>query len=73
MAASGGLELIASIHMLRKKEVIPTLNLENIDDLCKIVNLVQCLNKKEIKCVLKNNFALGGVNSCLIIRSYEND
>jgi 3-oxoacyl-[acyl-carrier-protein] synthase II len=73
MAASGSLELIASIHMLRKKEVIPTLNLENIDDLCKIINLIQRLEKKEIKCILKNNFALGGVNSCLIIRSYEND
>jgi 3-oxoacyl-[acyl-carrier-protein] synthase II len=73
MAASGSLELIASIFMLRKKEIIPTLNLENIDDLCNIVNLVQHPGKKEIKCVLKNNFALGGVNSCLIIRSYEND
>lgn len=73
MAASGSLELIASIHMLRKKEVIPTLNLENIDNICKIINLVQNLEKKDIRCILKNNFALGGVNSCLILRSYDND
>ncbi len=73
MAASGSLELIASIHMLRKKEVVPTLNLENIDNICKIINLVQSLEKKEIRCILKNNFALGGVNSCLILRSYDND
>ncbi len=71
MAASGSLELIASIHMIRKKEIIPTLNLENIDDLCKIINLNLSLDKRDIRCVLKNNFALGGVNSCLIIRSYE--
>jgi 3-oxoacyl-[acyl-carrier-protein] synthase II len=73
MAASGSLELIASIHMIKRKEVIPTLNLENIDDLCKIVNLVKSLETRDIKCVLKNNFALGGVNSCLIIRSCEHD
>lgn len=73
MAASGSLELIASIHMLKRKEVIPTLNLENIDDLCKIINLIKSLETRDIKCILKNNFALGGVNSCLIIRSCEHD
>ncbi len=73
MAASGSLELIASINMMRKKVIIPTLNLENIDDLCKKVKLVQNLEKKKIDYILKNNFALGGVNSSLILRSYGND
>lgn len=73
MAASGSLELIAAIDMIRKKVVIPTLNLENIDDLCKKIYLVRDPEKKEIRYILKNNFALGGVNSSLILRSYEND
>ncbi len=73
MAASGSLELIAMIEMMKKNVVIPTLNLENIDDLCKKINLVQNLEKRVIKYALKNNFALGGVNSSLILRSYEND
>ena len=71
MAASGSLELIASINMIREKMIIPTLNLENIDDLCKKINLVQNPEDKRIKYILKNNFALGGVNSSLILRSYE--
>ena len=71
MAASGSLELIASINMIRKKIVIPTLNLENIDDLCKKINLVQNLEERQIEYILKNNFALGGVNSSLILRSYK--
>ena len=71
MAASGSLELIASINMIRKKVVIPTLNLENIDDLCKKINLVQNFEKRDITYILKNNFALGGVNSSLILRSYK--
>ena len=73
MAASGSLELIAAINMIRKKMVIPTLNLENIDDLCKKVNLVQSLKNRQIEYILKNNFALGGVNSSLILRRYEDD
>ncbi len=71
MAASGSLELIASINMMRKKTVIPTLNLENIDDLCKKLFLLQNTEEIEIEYLLKNNFALGGVNSSLILRSYK--
>ena len=71
MAASGSLELIASIEMMRKNMVIPTLNLENIDDLCKKLNLVQNPEEKKIEYILKNNFALGGVNSSLVLRSYK--
>lgn len=71
MAASGSLELIASISMIKKNVVIPTLNLENIDNLCKKIKLVQNLNERHINCILKNNFALGGVNSSLILRSCE--
>lgn len=73
MAACGSLELIATINMIRKKVIIPTLNLENIDDLCKKVNLVQNVEERRINYALKNNFALGGVNSSLILRSFEND
>jgi len=73
LAASGSLELIATISMIRKKIVIPTLNLENIDDLCKKVNLAQNVGERRIEYALKNNFALGGVNSSLILRSFEND
>ena len=73
MAASGSLELIATINMMEKNCVIPTLNLENPDDLCKNINLVQQLENRQIRYALKNSFALGGVNSSLILRSYEND
>ena len=71
MAASGSLELIASIGMMTKKTVIPTLNLENIDDLCKKINLLQIPEERQIDYIMKNNFALGGVNSSLILRSFK--
>jgi 3-oxoacyl-[acyl-carrier-protein] synthase II len=70
MAASGGLEMIATIHMMNRNCVIPTLNLENPDDMCKKINLTQKLENREIRCALKNNFALGGVNSSVVLRRY---
>lgn len=70
MAASGGLEMIATIHMMNRNYVVPTLNLENPDDMCKKINLTQKLENREIRCALKNNFALGGVNSSVVLRRY---
>jgi 3-oxoacyl-[acyl-carrier-protein] synthase II len=65
--------LIATIEMMRSNCIIPTLNLENPDELCKKINLTMKLENREIRFALKNNFALGGVNSSLILRRYEND
>jgi 3-oxoacyl-[acyl-carrier-protein] synthase II len=73
MAACGALEAIASIAMIDKGALIPTLNLENVDPLCGNVRHVRQIEKADIKTVLKNNFALGGVNTCIVIRGYAHD
>jgi 3-oxoacyl-[acyl-carrier-protein] synthase II len=73
MAASGALELIATVEMMNRNLIVPTLNLENPDDICKKINLTKKLESREILCALKNNFALGGVNSSLVLRRYKND
>ena len=71
MAASGTLELAACIEMLRQGLLIPTLNLENIDPLCANVQHVQGVTRQPVATVIKNNFALGGVNSSIILRRYQ--
>jgi 3-oxoacyl-[acyl-carrier-protein] synthase II len=73
MAACGALETIASIAMIEKGSLIPTLNLENIDPLCGNIRHVRQIETAGIKTVLKNNFALGGVNTCIVIRGYQHD
>ena len=67
------IETIASIAMLDKDVLVPTLNLENIDPLCEGVRYVRQIEKASLQNILKNNFALGGVNTCIIIRRYGND
>ena len=73
MAASGSLELAAVVGMLNRQCIIPTLNLDNVDEACANIRHVQTLCTAGIQTAIKNNFALGGVNSSLIIRRYQND
>jgi len=69
LGAAGSLELIVTLEMMRRGEIIPTRNLENIDPRCSAACLEKELRKAELKTILKNNFALGGVNTYLALRS----
>jgi 3-oxoacyl-[acyl-carrier-protein] synthase II len=71
MAASGTLELAACNEMLRQGLLIPTLNLENIDPLCANVRHLPGITRLPVATIIKNNFALGGVNSSIILRRYQ--
>ncbi len=73
MAASGALELAALVEMINRGFLIPSLNLENIDDACSNIRHVRELETASIKAAIKNNFALGGINSSLVIRRYKKD
>ncbi|PID74381.1 MAG: 3-oxoacyl-ACP synthase [Desulfobacterales bacterium] len=68
LGAAGCLELIAVLEMLERQEVIPTRNLENIDPRCAVVNLLQEPAQVRLDVVIKNNFALGGINTSLAVR-----
>ncbi len=73
MAASGSLETVATIAMMRSGRLIPTLNLQRIDPSCAGILHVAKDHKVTIDLALKNNFAMGGVNSSLVLRRYKND
>jgi 3-oxoacyl-[acyl-carrier-protein] synthase II len=73
MAASGAMELIASIRMMRYNILIPTRNLVTPDPECNMIDFVVMPRESEINIILKNSFALGGINSAILIRRYRND
>ncbi len=70
MAACGALETIGSIAMMKKGMLIGTLNLDHVDDACSAVRYVRNVERKAVNTFMKNNFALGGVNTCIVIRRY---
>jgi len=73
MAASGTIELAGCIGMLQQQQLIATLNLEQVDERCSGIDHLQQNRTQPVKTILKNNFAMGGINSTIILRSYLND
>ena len=69
MAASGALELIASLGMMTHGSVLPTLNLDKPDPACAPLRWVREIETWQPQTFVKNSFALGGVNSSLVVRS----
>lgn len=71
LGAAGALETIILLEMLKRQEIVPTLNLTEPDPDCCCVDLVQGLRPASLTTLVKNNFALGGVNAALVIRRFE--
>lgn len=70
LSAAGALESILCLEMMQRSEILPTLNLINPDTECTKVELPQKLTPRTIKYIMKNNFAMGGVNTALIYKNW---
>ncbi|NDV23244.1 beta-ketoacyl synthase [Desulfovibrio sp. JC022] len=68
MAASGAIETIATVRMMQENTIIPTANLTNPAEECSAINNALHLQTRPITYALKNNFALGGINTSLVLR-----
>jgi 3-oxoacyl-[acyl-carrier-protein] synthase II len=71
LAASGVMEAIFCLLMMKHSFVAPTLNLENIDPRCDGIQHVKEKIEKDINMVMTNNFAFGGINASLILKKYQ--
>ncbi len=72
LGASGVIELAATLEMMAEGVIYPTLNLEVIDPKCSGIMHVQKPLKKEMKVIVKNSFAFGGINASLVCKKVEN-
>lgn len=71
MGSCGAIETILSLYMMQEGFVAPTLNLKQVDERCAMIQHVQQLIERPIRTAAIQNFAFGGVNTCLIIRKAE--
>lgn len=53
--------------------MIPTRNLVTPDPECNVIDFVVMPREIEVNIILKNSFALGGINSAVLIRRHRND
>ena len=70
LGASGALEMVAVYGMMRDGIVLPTRNLENVED-CAGILLPREIREQKVRICLKNSFAFGGVNASLVCRSID--
>jgi 3-oxoacyl-[acyl-carrier-protein] synthase II len=55
--------------MMDQGFIAPTLNLENVDERCAMLRHTRQLTETKTKISAIQNFAFGGVNTCLLIKS----
>jgi 3-oxoacyl-[acyl-carrier-protein] synthase II len=68
MGSCGAIETIITIYLMEEGFIAPTLNLDKIDERCAMIKHAQNLIETDIRTAAIQNFAFGGVNTCLIIR-----
>ncbi|MDL2328821.1 3-oxoacyl-ACP synthase [Desulfosarcina sp. OttesenSCG-928-A07] len=68
MAACGVIETILTLYMMEQGFVAPTRNLETVDERCAGIRHVRELTETPIRTAVIQNFAFGGVNTCLILK-----
>ncbi|MEI8309931.1 MAG: beta-ketoacyl-[acyl-carrier-protein] synthase family protein [Verrucomicrobiota bacterium] len=69
LGASGPIELIAALMMMRDSVVYPTLNLRNPASDCDGIRHVTSTVSQPVGTFIKNSFAFGGINAALICRN----
>jgi len=70
MGAASAIETIACCLSLKEGILPPTINYETPDPECDIDCVPNVARKQKINVALKNAFAFGGNNSCLVLKKY---
>ncbi len=68
MGSCGAIETIIALYMMEKGFIAPTLNLEEVDERCAMLRHVKKLEEHNVNVAAIQNFAFGGVNTCLLIK-----
>jgi 3-oxoacyl-[acyl-carrier-protein] synthase II len=69
MGSCGVIETILTLYMMEAGFIAPTLNLEQVDERCAMITHAKDLIETDIRIAGIQNFAFGGVNTCLIVKN----
>jgi 3-oxoacyl-[acyl-carrier-protein] synthase-1 len=72
LAAAGSSEVIYTLLMMEQQFIAPNINLDELDQQCKGINLVanQPLPAR-LDVAASNSFGFGGVNTCILLKRYD--
>lgn len=71
LGATGAIEAIFCLQALRDGIIPPTWNYETADPDCDLDYVPNAPRKSNLKIVLSNSFGMGGQNSCLVMRKFD--
>jgi len=72
IGASGATELIYTLLMMKHGFIAPNINVEEIDDDCRGINLVaNDAIEAPVRVAMSNSFGFGGVNCVLVVRRVD--
>jgi beta-ketoacyl-acyl-carrier-protein synthase II len=71
MGATGALEAIFCVQVVREKVLPPTINYQTPDPECDLDYVPNIAREKPVKICLSNAFGFGGHNAVLVIREYN--
>jgi len=71
MGSCGAIETIIALYMMEKGFIPPTLNLDDVDERCAMIRHVRKLQEDDVRVAVIQNFAFGGVNTCLVIKKFS--
>jgi 3-oxoacyl-[acyl-carrier-protein] synthase II len=72
MGSCGAIETILTLHMMSAGFIAPTLNLDEVDKRCAMLRHVTNLVEEPIRVAAIQNFAFGGVNTCILLKKFAN-
>ena len=69
LGACGAIEAWLSIEMMLRNQLVPTLNLDQVDSACGDLDYMAGeMRSAEAQTIMSNNFAFGGINTSLIFK-----
>lgn len=69
---AGASEIVYSILMMQNDFIAPNINVENLAEEAKNINIITVTQNQKINVFLSNSFGFGGTNSSLIVKKFEN-
>jgi 3-oxoacyl-[acyl-carrier-protein] synthase II len=72
MGTCGVIELSLMLYMMERGFVAPTLNLDEVDPRCAMLRHAREIMEQPIHIAAVQNFAFGGVNTCLLLKNGRN-
>lgn len=71
LGAAGAQEAIYSLLMLENNFIAPSINIDNLDEKAKNMNVITKKMEQVLVTVMSNSFGFGGTNATLIVRKYD--